>query len=170
MERIILLNADFTYLSTISWKQAVRLMVKGKVEVLKETKEVIHSAGNILKILVIPKILRLVKMIRTVFKNKVPFSKRNIFVRDNFTCQYCNASKGRMTVDHVVPVSRGGRSKFDNCVTSCKKCNNKKDNRMPREAKMFLRKQPYAPTIMEFIIIKMKNMGIDKVLEDLWKA
>lgn len=169
MERIILLNANFTYLSTITWKQAIKLMVKGKVEVLKETKKIIRSTGNVIDHIVIPKILRLVKLIRTVFKNKVPFSKRNVFVRDNFRCQYCGTFEGKMTVDHVIPTSRNGRSTFDNCVTSCKKCNNKKDNRTPAEARMFLHKQPYTPTIMEFIIIKMKNMGIDKVLDDLWK-
>ncbi len=169
MERIILLNADFTYLSTISWRQAVRLMYKGKAEVLKTTNKVIHSINKLTSI-TIPKILRLVKIIRTVFKNKVPFSKRNVFVRDNFTCLYCGKVENRMTIDHVKPQSKGGRSTFNNCVTSCKSCNNKKGSRSLSETGMFLKKQPYTPTIMEFIIIKMKNMGIDKVLEDLWKS
>jgi hypothetical protein len=74
-----------------------------------------------------------------------------------------------MTIDHVIPSSRGGKSSFENCVASCKDCNSKKNNCTPSECKMPLRRQPFRPTIMEFITIKMKELGVDKVLADLWE-
>jgi 5-methylcytosine-specific restriction endonuclease McrA len=169
MEKVILLNADFSYLGTVSWQKAIRLMVKEKAEVIKLSTKVIRSAGNILKEIIIPKVLRLIKLVRAIYKNKVPFSKRNVMIRDNFICQYCGITEKKMTIDHVVPTSKSGKSTFENCTTSCKKCNNKKRNREPREANMHLKRQPWAPTIMEFIIIKTKNLGINKMLEDLCK-
>jgi len=113
-----------------------------------------------------PLVIRLIKVIRTIYRSHVPFSKRNVMVRDRFKCVYCGSSE-ILTIDHVIPTSRGGKSNFDNCVTACKPCNNKKDRRTPNEAKMFLRKQPYAPTISEFFRIKMKQMGMDKYLKEL---
>jgi 5-methylcytosine-specific restriction endonuclease McrA len=169
MERVILLNADFTYLGSVTWQKAVVLMIKGKVEVLKESNKIITSAGKIVKKIVVPQVMKLVTMIRTIYKNKVPFSKRNVMIRDDFKCLYCGARESKMTIDHVQPVSKGGKSTFLNCVTACKKCNNKKDNRTPGEAKMYLSKYPFAPTIMEFIMIKTKNLGIDKVIKELFQ-
>ncbi len=167
MEKVILLNNDFSFLNMINWKKAMRLVAKGKVEVLQATTKVLRNIEKTWEIFV-PKVLRLVKMVRSVYKTRVPFSKKNVFYRDLFTCQYCATKHGRMTIDHVLPVSRGGKSTFENCVCSCKPCNNRKNDRTPREARMFLAKQPIQPTIMEFINIKMKALKIDEVLKELW--
>ena len=72
-----------------------------------------------------------------------------------------------MTIDHIQPKSRGGGHTFENCVCSCGPCNHKKGNRTPREANMFLKRQPYQPTIMEFFRHKVKRTGMDKVLKQL---
>lgn len=168
MQRVILLNSDYSFLNTINWKKAMRLLAKGKVEVLKATEKILRSADRTWE-LYIPKILRLVKLVRSVYRTRVPYSKKNVIYRDRYICQYCGTKGKKMTVDHVIPSSRGGKSSFNNCVASCKPCNNLKNDRTPREANMVLRKQPFQPTIMEFITIKMKLMGIDKILEDLWK-
>lgn len=78
----------------------------------------------------------------------VVFSRRNLFKRDKYTCQYCGVQPGpdELTVDHVHPKSRGGKSSFDNCVLACVECNKKKANRTPDEADMKLKKVPKKPT------------------------
>jgi 5-methylcytosine-specific restriction endonuclease McrA len=72
-----------------------------------------------------------------------------------------------LTIDHVIPQSRGGKNSFENCVTSCFDCNNKKGNRTPNEANMYMKRRPYSPTISEFLRLKVKQMGLDKFLKEL---
>ncbi len=167
MERCIVLNGDYSYLNTVGWKRAVCLMIKGKTEVLKwSDTELRNGEGEV--ITKIPLVMKLIKIIRMIYKNKVPYSKRNIFVRDNYHCMYCGVKeKNKLTIDHVIPQAQGGKSTFENCVASCKPCNNKKGHRIPSEAKMYLRRQPYAPTIYEFIRMKMKHYKIDEFLKEL---
>jgi 5-methylcytosine-specific restriction endonuclease McrA len=165
VERCVILNGDYTFLNVVDWKRAICLMIKQKVEVLKFSDRVLRNgAGKI--ITRVPLVVRLIKIIRMIYKNRVPFSKKNVFVRDRYKCGYCGSNKN-LTIDHVIPVSRGGKTNFDNCMTACKPCNNKKDRRLPSEAKMHLSHQPYAPTISEFIRLKMKKLKTDKFLEEL---
>lgn len=166
MNRCIVLNGDYSYLNTISWKRAVCLMMKGKTEVLKYSDKVIRNVEGV-EIMKLPLVLKLVKIIRMIYKNKVPYSKHNIFIRDNFTCMYCGKKYNKLTIDHVMPQSQGGKSSFENCVAACKSCNHKKGNRTPSEANMYIKKQPYAPTIYEFIRIKMKYYKIDMFIKEL---
>ena len=164
MERCIVLNGDYTFLNTIDWKRAVCLVIKGKSEVVKYSETILHTAGG--AIMKLPIVIRLIKIIRSIYKSHVPFTIKNVMVRDRYLCVYCK-SKNDLTIDHVIPASRGGKSSFENCVASCRPCNNKKGSRTPREAKMFLKKQPYAPTISEFFKIKMDQLGMYKLLKDL---
>ena len=78
----------------------------------------------------------------------VSFSRRNIFKRDHYTCQYCGAQPGseELSIDHVVPRSRGGQSSWENCVPACIPCNKRKADRLTRQAGMKLRKLPQRPT------------------------
>jgi 5-methylcytosine-specific restriction endonuclease McrA len=80
-------------------------------------------------------------------RRNVPFSRRNLYRRDKFTCQYCGNRPGseELTIDHIVPRSLGGRTSWSNCVLACVECNKRKANRSPREASMHLRKQPKIP-------------------------
>ncbi len=165
MERCVILNGDYTFLNVVNWKRAINLMVKDKVEVLKFSDRVVRN-GEGKVVTRIPLVMKLMKIIRMIYKNRVPFSKRNIFVRDKYACAYCHTNKD-LTIDHIMPASRGGKTNFDNCITACRPCNNKKGNRTPSEAKMYLSHQPYAPTISEFIRLKMKQLGIDKFLEEI---
>ena len=165
MDRCIVLNGDYTFLNTVNWKRAICLVIKEKAEVLKEADNCVRNGfGKV--VCRMPLVIKLIKVIRLIYKNKVPFSKRNIMVRDNFKCAYCGSSSN-LTIDHVVPTSQGGKNEFENCVTSCQPCNNKKGNRTPSEAKMFMNKRPYAPTISEFIRMKMKQLGVDQFLREL---
>ena len=163
--RTVILNGDYTFLNVVDWKRAICLMIKQKAEVLKFSDRIIRS-GEGKVITRVPLVMRLIKIIRMIYKNRVPFTKKNVFVRDAYKCGYCGDTKN-LTIDHIMPASRGGKNNFDNCITACKPCNNKKDRRTPSEAKMYLSHQPYAPTISEFIRLKMKQLGIDKFLKDI---
>jgi 5-methylcytosine-specific restriction endonuclease McrA len=140
-------------------------MVKQKAEVLQYSEKVlVNCEGKV--ITKIPLVMRLIKIIRMIYKNRVPFSKKNVFIRDKFRCGYCGSNQD-LTVDHVMPASRGGKNTFENCISACRPCNNKKGHRTPSEARMYLSHQPYAPTISEFIAIKMKQLGVDQILKEL---
>ena len=166
MERCIILNGDYTFLNVVDWKRAICLIVKGKVEVLKYSKRVLKNCDGSV-VMNLPIVMRLIKLIRTIYRSRVPFSKKNVFIRDNKTCVYCGTKSTRLTIDHVLPASKGGKTDFDNCVAACKPCNNKKGRRTPREAKMFLIRQPFTPTISEFLRLKMKQLKLDEFLKEL---
>lgn len=161
----IVLNADYTYLNIIPWQKAIKLLIKDKAEVIKETNTQVKNCDNKYSFS-IPLVLKLVKMVQIVYKNKVPFSRKNIFVRDQYTCQYCGA-KENLNIDHIVPSSKGGKTCFENCMTSCVECNTKKGNRTPEEAQMTLKRKPYEPTIIEFLTYKMKHTGVYEFLKDI---
>lgn len=164
LQQVCLLNADYTIIGIINWKKAIKLICKGKVEVLKTSVRNITNYDKTIT-LYIPEIIRLIKFVRSIWKRKVPFNKKNIAIRDNFTCQYCGKSiKTDGTIDHVVPRSKGGLSSFDNCVLACLPCNNKKDDRLSSVAKMYPRNQPYTPTISQFIQLHVKNVGLSESL------
>ena len=162
---VIILNADYSYLNQITWQDAMTMLSKGKVEVIKYSKKIIRRCNG--ETHIVPAVMRLIKIIRTLFRTNVPWSKRNVHIRDNHTCAYCGKKSKRLTIDHVVPRSKGGKSTFENCCAACKDCNNKKGNKSCREAKMFPRVRLIAPTISEFLRLKLMNSGINQTLKDL---
>jgi 5-methylcytosine-specific restriction endonuclease McrA len=164
MQNCVILNNDYSYLNTVSWQKAMRLLVKGKATVLKYSERIVKTAEEV--VMKIPAVMKLIKLIRTIYRTRVPFSKKNVMIRDGYTCQYCGAST-KLTIDHVIPVSRGGKSDFENCVSACQDCNNKKSNRLPSECHMYLKKKPISPTISEFTRIKAVKAGVYDLLKDL---
>jgi len=165
MDQCVLLNADYSFLNVVNWKRAMCLITKGKVQVLRHSERLIRTAEGLA--VRVPIVMKLVKLIRTLYINRVPFSKKNILIRDGFKCAYCGSKKGKLTIDHIIPKSRGGKTDFENCVSSCKSCNNKKGNKIPSEANMYLKVKTYQPTIAEFLRLKVKKLGINAVLKDL---
>lgn len=165
MAQCVLLNADYSFLNIVDWKRAVRLIAKNKVEVISYSDRLIRGVEGLA--VKIPAVMRLVKLIRTIYRTRVPFSKRNVLVRDGFRCAYCGDREPHLTIDHIIPKSRSGASNFENCVASCKSCNNRKGSRTPREARMSLRVKPYQPTISEFLRIKLQRLGIKELLEEI---
>lgn len=163
MSRTIVLNGDFQFLNTVSWRRGIALVLSGKSEVLKYADRIIKCSDG--SCIPVPLVIRLIKVIRTIYRNRVPYSKRNVMVRDKFKCVYCGGID-RLTVDHMIPSSRGGKTNFENCVTACQPCNNKKNNRTPREANMFPTKSPHAPTISEFVRLKMRQLGVEECLKE----
>ena len=155
--QIVLLDQSYNFLNLITIKKAVRLMVKDKVEVIKSTDRELRCG------FFLPKVLRLLKHINTNLSKKIPFSKQNIFVRDDYTCQYCGKvlTAKTATVDHINPQAKGGKNSYINCVCSCKTCNQWKADKHLHETSMKLRRVPQHPSFLEFMYLKAKSFGID---------
>lgn len=153
--KTLFLNQNYEPLSLISWERAVHLYFLDKVEVIEEYEQKIRSPSFSMRI---PAVVISKHYIRNQ-KKISRFSRMNIFLRDNFTCLYCGDafSKNFLTLDHVIPKSKGGEKTWSNIVTACKDCNCAKANRTPAEARMALVKPPRVPNIKEYIIF----LGID---------
>ena len=143
MDHTLLLAMTFEPLKIISWMKAMILVVLGKVEVVEAYDRIIHSASLALPLPAVVKLRRNVPR----RPQRVKFSRQNIFFRDDFTCQYCNRQHPsyRLTYDHVVPRSKGGKTNWTNIVTSCIPCNLKKGNRLPQAASLRLLRLPEEP-------------------------
>jgi len=165
MQETLILNHDFRPLQTISWKKAICLVIKDKAEVLKYSTRTVRTPNTEYKI---PIIIRLIKIVRQIYKNTVPITKKNVIIRDNYTCQYCRKKEpgNRITVDHIIPSSRGGKNSWENMVACCMECNIYKNDKLPKEKNMKLIKQPKQPTISEFLMIKLKIDGYDKTINE----
>jgi 5-methylcytosine-specific restriction endonuclease McrA len=160
----VLLNGDYSFLGLVDWKKAMGLMFTEKVRVLKFSDRVIQGVSRSFRA---PAVAVLVKVVRSVYRGRVPFSRRNVLARDRFACAYCGSRAKPITMDHVIPRSRGGKNDFDNCVACCRACNTKKGARLPREAGMALRHRPWQPTIAEFIRIRLRHSGVYALLVEL---
>jgi 5-methylcytosine-specific restriction endonuclease McrA len=164
MEQVIVLNADFSFLNVVSVERAFLYIAKGKVSVEKYTDSLMCTAEEVFRK---PRVVRFVKMIHQVFKKKIPWSRRNVFVRDKNVCQYCGTTNGKMTIDHIFPKSRGGKNTFINTVTACFDCNNWKDDRTPGEAVMSLLREPKAPSVSEFIRLTANMLTPKEIMKEL---
>ncbi len=160
----ILLNGDYTFLCLVDWKKAMRLVFADKVKVLKYSDRIIQGVEKVFRA---PAVLVLIKVVRSVYRGRVPFSKKNVLVRDRFTCAYCGKGGKPLTLDHVIPRSRGGKTDWENCVACCRGCNINKGAKTPREARMHLIKRPFHPTIAEFIRIRLKQSAVYDILVEL---
>jgi len=131
------------------------LMFSGKVEVVKDSDRIVRTVKETFRV---PAVVRLYKFIRQIYRREVPFSRKNILVRDSFVCQYCGRelTPRRLNVDHVIQKSRGDKH-WSNVVTCCKTCNVRKGGLTPRQAGMQLVRKPFKPTIMEFINLYLKK-------------
>lgn len=156
--RTLLLNPWMAPHKIISWERAVVLTVLGKVDVLEEYEDEIRSVSLALKT---PSVVRLKKG-GAARKQSVRFSRVNVYTRDGFRCQYCGERKHarELNYDHVIPRARGGRTVWENIVTSCYVCNDRKGGRTPEEAGMRLRKKPVRPDVLPvtpaFDVIRME--------------
>ncbi len=104
----------------------------------------------------VPEII-ILALYNEVPKKEVVFSRRNLYKRDHFTCQYCARQPGseELTIDHILPRARGGKSTWENCVLACVECNRRKANRTPVEASMLLKKAPVRPPWTPFISLRL---------------
>jgi 5-methylcytosine-specific restriction endonuclease McrA len=152
-EQVLVLNATFEPINVCSLKRAVVLVLKNKAEVLERAAGHLRSAS---RSFAAPLVIRLTYFVRVPRYKGRRISRRAVFARDGFECQYCG-SRGRLTVDHVTPRSRGGASTWDNLVTACSPCNLEKADRLPGEADMKLQTAPRAPGPQVFISLAAPN-------------
>ena len=155
----MVLNQNYEPITICNARRAIILTYLGKAEVISSVNnKVIRTVYRTFEY---PSIVRLIIFVRVPFK-KIILSRKNIIRRDNHRCQFCGASSN-LTIDHIIPKSRGGEDTWENLTTACIKCNNKKGDRIPEEAKMVLYNNPKKPSHITFI----KNFA-GKVDED-WK-
>jgi len=144
--RTLVLNASYEPIQMVDWKEAITMIMKEKADIVSTyADKMIRSAYEAFEM---PKIIRLRKYVNVAKKATIlRYSRRNILIRDNHKCQYCGKKcVGKdATLDHVLPSSRGGKSSWTNIVLACTKCNNKKDDRTPKEAGMILLREPVKP-------------------------
>jgi 5-methylcytosine-specific restriction endonuclease McrA len=145
MEQTLLLNASYEPLKVVHWQKAITLLCQGKVEIISVYDREIRGVSISFKL---PSVIRLLRYVRIKRRfDYVPFSRANIYARDDSTCQYCGDtySTSELTFDHVVPVAHGGRKDWENIVTCCISCNRAKGGRTPGQAGMRLVRTPRRP-------------------------
>jgi 5-methylcytosine-specific restriction endonuclease McrA len=152
MQHVLVLNASYEPLNVCSTRRAHVLVWKGKAEVVERLEEPLRTATNTY---VRPHVIRLVSYVRVPQSVKRRISRRALFARDGWRCAYCGDSSSRLTLDHVVPRSRGGDSVWENVVTACAACNLRKADRLLEETHMRLLRAPRAPAPVLFISLAL---------------
>jgi 5-methylcytosine-specific restriction endonuclease McrA len=150
MGHVLVLNASYEPLNVCSVRRAHVLVFKGKAEVIEDLGRPLRSAA---RNFVWPHVIRLLSYVRVPKSVQRKISRRALFARDGWRCQYCGAESGKLTLDHVVPRSRGGESIWENVVTSCAPCNLRKGNRTLDEVGMRLHAQPRPPAPALFVTL-----------------
>jgi 5-methylcytosine-specific restriction endonuclease McrA len=142
----LLLNSTYEPLRVISWQRAVVMVYLDKVEVVRTYDKLLRSMATRMQT---PAVVRLVQFVGR-HRVRISFSRRNVFLRDGYRCQYCKVRlpASELTADHVVPRSAGGATSWDNVVTACQPCNRKKANRTPVQARMALERKPQRPATL----------------------
>lgn len=147
MHQVLVLNQDFSPLTTCSVERAFILVYLNKSEMLRSSGA--HRLRTVNHHYPMPSVIRLRRYVHAPFR-EANLNRQNIFRRDNFECQYCG-SKRDLTLDHVLPVSRGGMHTWLNLVTACRKCNTKKGDCTPDEISMNLKQKPFKPGYYFFL-------------------
>jgi len=139
-EPVLVLNATFEPINVTAVRRAMVLMLKGVAQAEEVSHAQVHSASRALQV---PSVIRLLAY-RHIPQQTRALSRKNILLRDRNTCQFCRRMlpASELTLDHVVPRSRGGRSSWENLVACCYQCNNRKGDRTPEEAGLALARRP----------------------------
>jgi 5-methylcytosine-specific restriction endonuclease McrA len=162
--RTLLLNSTFEPVKVISWQRAVTMLVLGKVEAIRTYDSMLRAVHISIPMPAVVKLHEFVKRRRM----RIAMSRRNIFYRDGYECQYCHRRlpARELTCDHVMPRSQGGDTSWENLVTACGPCNRRKGGRTPEQARMKLRWRPARPESLpiEFAL----NLGAGSMPES-WR-
>ncbi len=140
---VLVLNQNYEPLNVCNVRRAIVLVFDGKAEVLETHPTTVHSPSRSFPS---PSVIRMVYLIHRP-RPRVKLTRREVFIRDHYTCQYCGRQAGDLTIDHVVPKSKGGEHTWENLVSACKACNHRKAGRTPQEARMHLAREPYRPRV-----------------------
>lgn len=154
MDSVLLVNATYEPFKVVSWQKAIQLLFQDKVEVLEEYDRQIRTVSLQIKL---PAVIRLRRYVPVIKKRTlIRFSRANIFLRDQHSCQYCGRKRAKheLTLDHITPVVQGGAKSWENIVTACIQCNQKKGGRTPHEAGMKLISKPTAPNWLPSLSVR----------------
>lgn len=138
---VLVLNSNFEPINVCGYQRAIALMLSNKATLILNGRGIIHTAHNVFPI---PSIIRLSRMVHPP-RPKVSLSRREIFRRDHYTCQYCGKVSPYLTIDHIIPKYKGGAHNWSNLVAACSVCNHHKGGRTLEEANMKLMRQPKEP-------------------------
>ena len=140
-EPVLVLNANFEPINICTTRRAVGLILWGKAAMVTNGRGYIHTIKELIPR---PSVIRLEMQIHRP-RPRVKLTRREVFRRDNYTCQYCGRRDGSLTVDHVLPRYQGGLHVWNNVVAACPPCNHRKGGRSPEEAHMALTHIPKEP-------------------------
>jgi len=152
MHRVLVLNATYEPLNTVSMPRAVSLLLADKAEIVEAAEAQLRSQNLCLPM---PLVIRLVTYVRIPRMLPLAVTRRGVLKRDNFVCQYCGRTQHpcELTLDHVLPRSQGGKNTWENVVAACKPCNHRKGNRTPTEARMKLLRLPFRPRYLALVVL-----------------
>ncbi len=145
--RVLVLNQNYEPLHICNWQRAVALIYTGKALSVEDDSAMLRSPRQEIRM---PSVVRLYDYISRPLP-EMKLSRRAILARDDHKCQYCGKSARDLTIDHVIPREQNGHHSWENLVTCCRNCNNKKGNRMPRQAGMKLIKRPRRPRFIPYL-------------------
>jgi 5-methylcytosine-specific restriction endonuclease McrA len=145
---VLVLNATYEPINVCTVRRAIVLLLKAKAEVLEHGADELHAGSFTVPRPAVIRLVSYVNVPRDTHRRKI--TRRAVFARDGWMCQYCGA-RSQLTVDHVVPRSKGGPSTWDNIVASCAPCNRRKGDSLLRHIGMTLRRSPRAPGPQVFI-------------------
>ncbi|MDJ1137716.1 HNH endonuclease [Streptomyces iconiensis] len=151
MRDTLVLNASFEPLSTVSLRRAVVLVLREKAVVEQSHPGLRVRAANVE--LPVPQVIRLCRYVRVPFRQRAPWSRRGVLIRDRHRCAYCG--RRATTVDHIVPRSRGGEDTWLNTVAACSADNHRKADRTPVQAGMRLLSKPFEPTPGDALVLAL---------------
>lgn len=161
--RVLVLNSSYEAINICSAKRAVVMVLSEKADLVEKSPVKIRST---LIDMPLPEVIRLRRFIHLPYR-PIPFCRKNILLRDNCQCQYCGErnSAEDLTLDHVIPISRGGKDTWHNVVTACRRCNNKKGNHYLEEVGMKLLNPPTKPVFPTYLHL-VRLMGQKR---DVWR-
>lgn len=149
MESVLVLNQNYEPLNVCNTRRALVLLDGGKAEVLEHGASGIRTPSRVFPR---PSVIRLIYLVKRP-RPKVKLSRREVFQRDQYTCQYCGSRTKDLTIDHVVPRHRGGKHCWDNLVSACRGCNHRKGGNTLEESRMRLRRLPYEPRANGYYVL-----------------
>ena len=153
--RTLLLDMNHEPIEVIPWHRAMQLLVTGRAEVVEEYDDVtIRSVHHAFKL---PSVLKMLQRFKR--KRGARLNRHNIFVRDEFSCQYCGkvCPSKELTIDHVHPQCKGGKTSWENAVLACLPCNQKKGDQTLAQCVMTLRRRPEKPNWNQHLVLKLKS-------------
>lgn len=160
-DSVLVLNQNYEPLNICSVRRALVLVLGGKAELLEAARGRIASATRAFPF---PSVIRLIHLIKRP-RPRVKLTRKEIFIRDGYTCQYCGLRTSHLTIDHVIPRSRGGSHTWDNVVAACQPCNHRKGGKSVAEARMTLLQQPHEPRAGRYYTVERR---LDGSLQEAW--